>query len=134
MRRNFSSITLYKNIQLLKDITFKSTSKSLGEFPIRKIHIIKSDKKEIPSLDKISSPSDFKHSYVSHMKPSKIAMRESINYFNEERTNKSKGIEKSTKIQLLRDELNQIDSMIHERYNRNVILYERKSRSQLRKL
>ena len=130
MRRNFSSVTLQKNIQLLRDITFKSTSKSLGEFPIRKIHIIKSDKKVISSLDKISSPSDFNNSYVNHMKPTKVSMRDSINYYNEEIIQEQRN--HLSKIQLLRDELNLIGFMIHKKYNKNVLLFEKSNKSQLR--
>ena len=130
MRRNFSSVTLQKNIQLLRDITFKSTSKSLGEFPIRKTHIIKSDKKVISSLDKISSPLDFNNSYVNHMKPTKVSMRDSINYYNEEIIKEQRN--HLSKIQLLRDELNLIGSMIHKKYNKNVLLFEKSNKSQLR--
>ena len=130
MRRNFSSVTLQKNIQLLRDITFKSTSKSLGEFPIRKTNIIKSDQKVISSLDKISSPSDFNNSYVNHMKPTKVSMRDSINYYNEEIIQEQRN--HLSKIQLLRDELNLIGSMIHKKYNKNVLLFEKSNKSQLR--
>ena len=53
------------------------------------------------------------------MKPTKVSMRDSINYYNEEIIQEQRN--HLSKIQLLRDELNLIGSMIHKKYNKNTI-------------
>ena len=64
------------------------------------------------------------------MKPTKISMRDNINYYNEEIIQEQR--EHSSRIKLLRDELNLIDSMIHKKYNKNVFLFEKSNKSKLR--
>ena len=64
------------------------------------------------------------------MKPTKVSMRDSINYYNEEIIQEQRN--HLSKIQLLRDELNLIGSMSHKKYNKNVLLFEKSNKSQLR--
>ena len=99
MKRNFSAITLQKNILLMREKTVKVTnistndevtsqSRSLQEFP-RRINILKDsferNKKDLlkPILSNVSDLSDYE-TYYNNFKPSKINAKESINFNNDE--------------------------------------------------
>lgn len=149
MKRNFSAITLQKNILLMREKTVKVTnistndemtsqSRSLQEFP-RRINILKGsferNKKDLlkPILSNVSDLSDYE-TYYNNFKPSKINAKESINFNNDEdEISNWKKIEKLPEIQDLRAELNQLGDMINKKYNRKTILFEKKENAKKRK-
>ena len=149
MKRNFSAITLQKNILLRREKTVKVTnistndeatsqSRSLQEFP-RRINILKKsferNKKDLlkPTLSNVSDLSDYE-TYYNHFKPSKINAKESINFNNDgDEISSWKKIEKLPEIQDLRAELNQLGDMINKKYNRKTILFEKKENTKKRK-
>lgn len=149
MKRNFSAITLQKNILLMREKSFRVTNistndeatsqfRSLQEFP-RRINILKNsfdrNKKDLlkPILSNFSDLSDYE-TYYNQLRPSKMNSKESITFNNnEEEISKWKKIDKLQEIQDLRAELNQLGDMINKKYNRKAILFEQKENAKKRK-